>query len=320
VFHASGRIIADNVYGTLEEDAWRRDFTVNALYYNIADYSIWAFADGLTDLESRQLRLIGDPGRRYTEDPVRMLRAARFAAKLDFDLHPDSVAPIPAMASLLDDVPSARLFDEFLKMFQSGHALACYRHLRKFGLFNQLFPETNCWLDDPAYAADALMIERALENTDRRIAEGKPVTPMFLFGVFLWRIVRLRAEQIHAEAGDVSEIQALIEATAEISTRQAQRIALPRRFGFPMRDMLQLQPRFDNRRGRRAMNLLSHRRFRAAYDLMLLRASIGEVDQEVADFWTDIQEQSEEEQRVRFGLTGRRRRPAKRRRRPSSPD
>jgi len=164
------------------------------------------------------------------------------------------------------------------------------------------------------------MIERALENTDRRIAEGKPVTPMFLFGVFLWRIVRLRAEQIHAEAGDVSEIQALIEATAEISTRQAQRIALPRRFGFPMRDMLQLQPRFDNRRGRRAMNLLGHRRFRAAYDLMLLRASIGEVDQEVADFWTDIQEQSEEEQRVRFGLTGRRRRPAKRRRRPSSPD
>jgi poly(A) polymerase len=320
VFHASGRIIADNVYGTLEEDAWRRDFTVNALYYNIADYSILAFADGLTDLESRQLRLIGDPGRRYTEDPVRMLRAARFAAKLDFDLHPDAVAPIPAMAPLLDDVPSARLFDEFLKMFQSGYALACYRHLRKFGLFRQLFPDTDCWLDDPAHTADALMIERALENTDRRIAAGKSVTPMFLFGVFLWRAVRMRAEQIHAETGDLSEMEALIEATAEISTRQAQRIALPRRFGFPMRDMLQLQPRFENRRGRRAMNLLGHRRFRAAYDLMLLRASIGEVDQEVADFWTDIQEQSEDEQRIRFGLTGRRRRPAKRRRRTGSPD
>jgi len=320
VFHASGRIIADNVYGTIEEDAWRRDFTVNALYYNIADYSIWVFADGLADLESRQLRLIGDPGRRYTEDPVRMLRAARFAAKLNFDLHPDAVVPIPAMASLLDDVPSARLFDEFLKMFQSGHALSSYLQLRKLGLFRQLFPDTDCWLDDPEYAADALMIERALENTDRRIAAGKTVTPMFLFGVFLWRAVRLRAEQIRAEADDHSEMQALIAATAEISTRQAQRIALPRRFGFPMRDMLQLQPRFDNRRGRRAMNLLSHRRFRAAYDLMLLRASIGEVDQEVADFWTDIQEQPVDEQRSRFGLTGGRRRPAKRRRRPSSPD
>jgi poly(A) polymerase len=320
VFHASGRIIADNVYGTIEEDAWRRDFTVNALYYNIADYSIWVFADGLADLESRQLKLIGDPGRRYTEDPVRMLRAARFAAKLNFDLHPDAVVPIPAMASLLDDVPSARLFDEFLKMFQSGHALSSYRQLRKLGLFRQLFPDTDCWLDDPESAADALMIERALENTDRRIAAGKTVTPMFLFGVFLWRAVRLRAEQIRAEADDHSEMQALIAATAEISTRQAQRIALPRRFGFPMRDMLQLQPRFDSRRGRRAMNLLSHRRFRAAYDLMLLRASIGEVDQEVADFWTDIQEQPVDEQRSRFGLTGGRRRPAKRRRRPSSPD
>jgi poly(A) polymerase len=320
VFHASGRIIADNVYGTIEEDAWRRDFTINALYYNIADFSIWAFADGMADLQSRQLRLIGDPGTRYTEDPVRMLRAARFAAKLGFDLHAEAVAPIPSMASLLDDVPSARLFDEFLKMFQSGHALSCYRHLRQFGLFRQLFPDTDHWLDDPAFAADALMIERALENTDRRIDAGKPVTPMFLFGVFLWRSVRLRAEQLHAEEEDISEMQALIEATNEISTRQAQRIALPRRFGFPMRDMLQLQPRFENQRGRRAMNLLSHRRFRAAYDLMLLRASVGEVDQEVADFWTEIQEQSEAEQRSRFGLKGRRRRPAKRRRRADSPD
>lgn len=315
VFNTSGRIISDNVYGTIEEDAWRRDFTINALYYNIADYSIWAFADGLADLESGQLRLIDDPRTRYTEDPVRMLRAARFAAKLEFDIHPDAAAPIRGMAALLDDVPPARLFDEFLKMFQSGHALPCYRHLRELGLFRQLFPDTDCWLDDPAHAADARLIELALENTDRRIAENKPVTPMFLFGVFLWRAVRVRAEQIVTESGDVSEMQALIAATAEISTRQAQRIALPRRFGFPMREMLQLQPRFDTRSGRRAMNLLSHRRFRAAYDLMLLRVLIGEVEQEVADFWTEIQEQSAEEQRSSFGLSGRRRRPAKRRRR-----
>jgi poly(A) polymerase len=314
VFHASGRIIADNVYGTIEEDAWRRDFTINALYYNIADYSIWAFADGLTDLKSRQLRLIGDPARRYTEDPVRMLRAARFAAKLGFTLHPDSAAPIPEMASLLDDVPPARLFDEFLKMFQSGHALQSYRCLRELGLFHHLFPDTGYWLDDPENNADAQLIEQALENTDKRIAEDKSVTPMFLFGAFLWRAVRERTEQIKNESADFSAMEALIEATVEISMRQAQRIALPRRFGFPMREMLQLQPRFDTRRGRRAMNLLSHRRFRAAYDLMLLRVSVGEVDQEVADFWTNIQEQSAEEQRDTLGLSGRRRRSAKKRR------
>ncbi len=318
VFHESGRIIADNVYGTVEEDAWRRDFTVNALYYNIADFSIWAFAGGLDDLRARRLRLIGDPETRYTEDPVRMLRAARFAAKLDFDIHPDAAAPISAMAGLLDDVPPARLFDEFLKMFQFGHASASYRHLRRLGLFRHLFPDTDRWLDDPAGADNALMIERALENTDQRVAAGQPVTPMFLFGVFLWRAVQARAAEIRAERDDQSEAQAMIVATAEIGTRQAQRIALPRRFGFPMREMLQLQPRFENRTGRRAMNLLSHRRFRAAYDLMLLRASVGEVDQETADFWTAVQEQSAEEQRQSFGAAGRRRRPARRRRRSGS--
>lgn len=318
VFHESGRIIADNVYGTIEEDAWRRDFTVNALYYNIADFSIWAFAGGLDDLRARRLRLIGDPETRYTEDPVRMLRAARFAAKLEFDIHPDSAAPIPGMAALLDDVPPARLFDEFLKMFQSGHALASYRHLRRLGLFRHLFPDTDRWLDDPDCADNALMIERALENTDRRVAAGQPVTPMFLFGVFLWRAVQARAAEIRAETDDQSVAQAMIVATAEIGTRQAQRIALPRRFGFPMREMLQLQPRFENRQGRRAMNLLAHRRFRAAYDLMLLRASVGEVEQEIADFWTAVQEQSADEQRQSFGATGRRRRPARRRRRSGS--
>lgn len=319
VFHESGRIIADNVYGTIEEDARRRDFTVNALYYNIADYSIWAFADGMADLQSRQLRLIGDPVRRYTEDPVRMLRAARFAAKLDFELHPDAVAPVPGMASLLDDVPSARLFDEFLKLFQSGHALSSFRRLRELGLFCHLFPDTDRGLDDSEYAADALLIEHALENTDVRIAADQTVTPMFLFGVFLWRPVRLRARQIHSQAGDVSEMEALVMAIEEISTRQAKRIALPRRFGFPMRDMLQLQPRFEAHRGRRAMNLLKHRRFRAAYDLMMLRASVGEIDQETANFWTDVQEQSVEEQRSSFKIGGRKRRSAKRRRRPNSP-
>ncbi|MDH3510151.1 MAG: polynucleotide adenylyltransferase PcnB [Gammaproteobacteria bacterium] len=311
VFHASGRIISDNVYGTIEEDAWRRDFTVNALYYNIADNSIWAFADGLTDLRARQLRLIGDPERRYREDPVRMLRAARFAAKLGFDVHPDTAAPIPAMAALIDDVPSARLFDEFLKMFQTGHALASYRQLRKLGLFSHLFPATQQWLGADAGAGSSAneMIERALENTDQRVVERKPITPMFLFGVFLWLPVEARAAELMASGNGYSEAQALIAASSEVSSRQAQRIALPRRFGFPMQEMLQLQPRFLKKKGRRAMNLLSHRRFRAAYDLMLLRASVGEIGADVADFWTNVQTLSASARRGEFGLKGRGHRP-----------
>jgi len=307
VFHASGRILSDNVYGTIEEDAWRRDFTINALYYNIADNSIWAFADGLTDLRDRQLRLIGEPERRYREDPVRMLRAARFAAKLDFEVHPDTAAPIAAMASLIDGVPAARLFDEFLKMFQSGHALASYRNLRKLGLFSHLFPVTQSWLGEDAAEGSSAndMIERALENTDQRIVERKPITPMFLFGVFLWLPVQSRAAELMAGGNGYSEAEALMAATSDVSSRQAQRIALPRRFGFPMQEMLQLQPRFLKKKGRRAMNLLRHRRFRAAYDLMLLRASVGEVAAEVADFWTDVQNMSASAQRGMFGLKGR---------------
>ena len=307
VFHASGRIISDNVYGTLEEDAWRRDFTINALYYNIADYSIWAFADGLTDLRARQLRLIGDPERRYREDPVRMLRAARFAAKLDLAVHENTAAPVPEMARLIDDVPPARLFDEFLKMFQSGHALASYRLLRQLVLFGHLFPATHQWLgDEPAGGGPASeMIERALENTDQRVVQGKPITPMFLFAVFLWRPVQSRAAELMAGANGYSEGQALMAATSELSSRQAKRIALPRRFGFPMQEMLQLQPRFLKKHGRKAWDFLGHRRFRAAYDLMLLRASVGEVAYDVADFWTNVQDMSISAQRRAFGLKGR---------------
>ncbi len=315
VVHESGRILADNVYGSIEDDAWRRDFTVNALYYNIADFSVWAFAHGMEDLKRRQLRLIGDPARRYREDPVRMLRAARFAAKLGFEVHPDAAAPIPDMAQLIDGVPPARLFDEFLKIFQTGHALGSYRQLRQLGLFEHLFPVTAARLDGPEGDRDERLIELALENTDQRVAQRKPVTPMFVFGVFLWPSVAARAAELREQPEALSEGQALIAAAAEISTLQAQRIMLPRRFSYPMREMQQLQPRFLKRRGRRAMNLLSHRRFRAAYDLMLLRAAVGEVEQEVADFWTEVQQLPEQERQKMFGVTGGRRRPIRRNRR-----
>lgn len=310
----TGRIISDNVYGTIEEDAWRRDFTVNALYYNIADYSIWAFAGGLDDLNAKRLRLIGDPDRRYREDPVRMLRAARFAAKLQFDVDEEAAAAIAALAGLIDDVPPARLFDEFLKMFQSGYALASFQRLRALGLFGHLFPDTERVLRSDGHFNDLKLIEHALGNTDQRVVDGKPITPMFLFAVFLWRSIQDRANELTEGDDGFSEAQALIAATSEVSARQAHRIALPRRFGLPMREMVLLQPRFLKKRGRRAANLIGHPRFRAAYDLMLLRASIGEVPADIAEFWTEVQTLSAEDQRKSFGVNSRRRQTARRRR------
>lgn len=315
----TGRIISDNLYGTIEEDAWRRDFTVNALYYNIADFSIWAFAGGLDDLNARRLRLIGDAQRRYREDPVRMLRAARFAAKLQFDVDEDAADPIAALAELIDGVPPARLFDEFLKMFQSGYAAASFAHLRALGLFGHLFPDTEQTLLSDSEFDDLELIERALSNTDQRVVDGKSITPMFLFGVFLWRPIQSRAKELQASTDGYSEAQALIAATSEVSSRQAQCIALPRRFGLPMREMVLLQPRFLQKRGRRAVSLLGHPRFRAAYDLMLLRASIGEVPADIADFWTEVQTLSAGKQRDVFGISSHRRSTPRRRRPEAAP-
>ncbi|MCK6370971.1 MAG: polynucleotide adenylyltransferase PcnB [Gammaproteobacteria bacterium] len=296
----SGRLLRDNVYGALEEDVWRRDFTANALYYNIADFSVWDFTGGFADLQAQRLRLIGDPELRYREDPVRMLRAARFAAKLGFTVDPDTAAPIGQLAHLIDGVPAARLFDEFLKLFQAGHALASYRELRRFGLFEHLFPATARWLG-PGDDARGRFLEAALANTDARVADGRPVTPMFLFGVFLWGPVGDRAVQLAAEG--MSDYQALSVAAAELTREQTDRIAVPKRFSIPMREMLQLQSRFDKTSGGRALAFLHSERFRAAYDLLLLRAAVGNADPELARWWTAIQSMSPEEQGRELGLT-----------------
>lgn len=304
ILDATGRIIKDNSFGSIEEDAWRRDFTINALYYNIADYSIWDFVDGMRDIEARSIRLIGDPETRYREDPVRMIRAVRLAAKLDLGIHPEAAAPMARLGALIDGVPPARLFDEFLKVFETGHALAGYRRLREHGLFEHLFPATADWLAGggaggrPDDRRNRFM-ERALASTDRRIADGLPVTPMFLFGVFLWGPVQERATALR-RAGNISEVQSLIDAGLEITIEQIERITLPRRFSVPMREMLQLQPRFNRRQGRRAGVLLQHRRFRAAYDLLVLRTELGDVPLELAEWWTRIQTLTPEEQHKAF--------------------
>jgi poly(A) polymerase len=311
-----GRILRDNVYGNIEEDVWRRDFTCNALYYNIADFSIWDYVGGAADIRDRRLVLIGDPHKRLREDPVRMLRAIRFAAKLDFTIDASVADAIAERRGLLSNVPPARLFDEFLKMFQLGHAARTFALLREHRLFEQLFPETAEQLDrDQDFLRFVL---KALASTDLRVAKDLAVTPMFLLGVFLWAPVRRFAEELQAEQ-QMSEVESLAIAAQEIAAIQLPRISIPRRFTGPMRDMLALQPRFSVKRGRRALKFLEHRRFRAAYDFMMLRAATGEVDAETAAFWTEVQNQQADERLKTFDLAGsgtRKRRKPRRRRPP----
>ncbi len=310
-----GRILRDNVYGTIDEDVWRRDFTCNALYYNIADFSIWDYTDGLKDIERRRLVLIGDPEKRLREDPVRMLRAVRFAGKLDFKIDKSIEDVMPGLVDLLSNVPAARLFDEFLKLFQAGFAEKTFLLLRKYDLFGQLFPETNAELDQSK--PFERFVRAAMANTDKRVNSDQSVTPMFLIGVILWEPIRLLAEKIRSQE-KMSDSHAIATAAYEISSMQQQRIAIPRRFTAPMREMLALQPRFTQMRGRRAMSLLEHRRFRAAYDFMMLRAEVGGVGKEVASFWTDVQQQDANERLNTFGVDGgpqgkkRKRRPRRR--------
>ncbi len=287
---ANGMVLDDNRYGTIEEDALRRDFTVNALYYNIADFSVVDYSTGMEDLRAGLLRLLGDPETRYREDPVRMLRAVRFAAKLGFNIEPATEEPIARLGHLLAEVPPARLFEEVLKLFVSGHAVASFEKMRHYGLFAWLFPQTDEALSHEEHEFPLTLLLRGLENTDRRLAEGKPVTPAFLFAVLLWEPLRRRAERLEREEG-LPPYPAIQQAATEVVARQVQRVAVPRRFTTPMREIWSLQPRFRNTRGKRPARLLAHPRFRAAYDFLLLRAEAGEADPELAAWWTRYQEQ-----------------------------
>lgn len=316
-----GMLVRDNVYGSHEEDALRRDFTVNALYYNIEDFSITDFAGGLTDLESGTLRLLGDPEQRYREDPVRMLRAARFAAKLGFNINPACEDPLFELGHLLEAVPAARLFDELLKLFLSGTAVHAFEKLRHYDLFKWLFPETDEALSYEEHEFPITFVLRGLKNTDTRVREDKPVTPAFLFAVLLWEPVRRLAMTLEAEGA--AKIDAMQQASGEVIARQISRVTIPKRFSLPMREIWLLQHRLELRQGKRAHRLLTHPRFRAGYDFLLLRAESGEVDQALADWWTRFQEVDEEERNVMvraLGSGGGRRRKRRRSRSKSSAD
>jgi len=283
----SGRILRDNIYGTVDQDAERRDFRVNALYYDIRDFSVHDFVGGLQDRREGVVQLIGDPEVRYREDPVRMLRAVRFAVKLGFKLHPGTEAPIVRLGPLLADVPAARMFEEILKLFLYGFGEQAFEALRHHGLFAHLFPRTEAALTVEEQGFPRVFIAKALANTDHRVQHDMPVTPAFLFAALLWEPVRQAAMRLEAEGLHPSE--ALRRASFEVVEDQVKRVALPRRFSTPMIEIFQMQPRFAQRQGKRPQRLMTHPRFRAAYDFLVLRAQAGEAETELADWWTQLQ-------------------------------
>jgi poly(A) polymerase len=283
-----GRIIRDNVYGTIEQDVWRRDFTVNALYYDIRDCSVVDYPGGTADLKAGILRPIGDAHVRYREDPVRMLRAVRFAAKLGFKIHPEAEVPIVELGGLLTSIPAARLFDEVLKMFHGGYAHVTFELLRHYGLLDYLFPMTEAALTKEENGFPITFVAKALENTDIRINDDKPVTPAFLYAVLLWEPVRHRVRALMDKG--MSEFEALQLASYKVIAEQITYTSLPKRFSVPMREIWLLQPRFRQRQGKRPLRLLTHPRFRAAYDFLCLRSAAGEDVQDACQWWTDVQQ------------------------------
>ncbi|MCB1615212.1 MAG: polynucleotide adenylyltransferase PcnB [Pseudomonadales bacterium] len=286
--HASqqGLLLRDNVYGTIEEDALRRDFTVNALYYSVDGFTLHDFCNGLEDLEKRILRVIGDPPQRYREDPVRILRAIRLAAKLGFSIHKDSSACFDQLSGLLTEVPAARLFDEVIKLLMSGHAVATSKELNRYSLLPCLFPATAAAVDsNPLYQRQ---LDIAFRNTDERIANGKTVTPYYLFAALLWPALQ---EQLARETkNDIPFFQHLHRAMDEVIQQQLQITAIPRRFSGPMKDIWQLQYRLHRYQGKRAKALAAHPRFRAAYDFLLLREEAGEELEGLGSWWTNYQQ------------------------------
>jgi poly(A) polymerase len=329
----TGRILADNVYGSLEEDARRRDFTANALYYNIADRSILDFSTGMEDLQAGRLRVIGDPEQRYREDPVRMLRAVRFAAKLGFIMDTAAQAPIAACRERLQEVPSARLFEETLKLFLNGNAQTSFEHLRQQGLFAALFPQVDVLLDHAEYSAARTLLQGALGGTDTRVRDGKSVTPAFLFAALLWPALQEQCRLLEQQGKPATV--ALQQAASDVLQECVGRVSVPRRFALPMREIWDLQARFMRRGGRRPHALLAHPRFRAAFDFLSLRSQSGEISATLVEWWEQFQTADHDGRRIlieraRLEETGQeaalgplpatsRRRPRRRRRRGNRP-
>jgi poly(A) polymerase len=278
-----GRLISDNVYGSQAEDALRRDFTINALYFDPTTEEVWDFVGGVPDIRARRLKLIGPPLTRYREDPVRMLRAVRLSAKLALAIEPKTAMPIPKLAELMHNVPPARLFDEMQKLLLSGNAVETVKSLRAHGLHHGLLPLLDVILEQPL---GQRFIDLALADTDARVRDGRGVSPGFLFATLLWHEVL--ATWNAAKARGDRPIPALFTAMDEVLERQAKRIAIPRRFEATIKEIWALQPRFQQRNGQRPFRLLEHPRYRAGWDFLALRCASGELEGELAslaDWW-----------------------------------
>lgn len=310
-------LLRDNVYGTVEEDAQRRDFTINAMYYNIADYSIHDYANGLKDLEDGVIRLMGDPETRYREDPVRMLRAIRFAAKLSMTICPKTAAPIKQLSPLLLDIPAARLFEESLKLLQSGDGLVTYDMLREYNLFQQLFPLLAEYFTDDQDSNTEQMIELVLSSTDRRLNADQRVNSAFVFAAVLWYPLVHKAEQLCEENG-MNYYDAIMEASNIILDKQVKSIAIPRRFTTTIRDIWQLQLRLPRRSGKRAFALYEQQKFRAGFDFLEMRAEIEQGQtKELAQWWTEFQNVDRNQKQKMVQQLGQRRSGSNRRRKPN---
>jgi poly(A) polymerase len=280
-----GRVLRDNVWGSQAEDAARRDFTINALYLDPVADVLLDYHDGVRDMKRRVLRIIGDPEQRFREDPVRMLRVARFVAKLGFDIDLKTRAPIGKLAPLISNVPAARLFDEMLKLLVCGHAMACLHELRREGLHHGLLPLLDVILEQPD---GERFVTTALERTDQRVLAGKPISPGFLFASLLWQPVNARWQRSTADGKP--SVPALAEAIDEVLEQQASQLAIQRRHQSDMRDIWMMQPRFERRTGRTPFSLLEHLRLRAGYDFLLLRCDAGEIPAELGEWWTAFME------------------------------
>ncbi|VXB80212.1 poly(A) polymerase I [Luteimonas sp. 9C] len=285
--HDGGRLLRDNVYGTIEDDAVRRDFTANALYYAIADFSVRDYTGGFEDVQNRVMRLIGDPDTRYREDPVRMLRAVRLAAKLGFAIEPGTAEPIPRLASLLAEAAPARLFEECLKLFLSGHAVASFEGLERYGLLPALFPESAAALASNRSGALRSMVLAGLASTDARVAAGDPVSPAFLFATLLWPAFCRAWMKLQADG--VQPVEAQRRAADRVTLHQVTTVALPRRFSLPMQEIWLLQARFPLRQRKRVTRTLSHPRFRAAFDFLVLRQTASDAHAADVAFWEEAQ-------------------------------
>lgn len=287
-----GMLMQDNVYGTIEEDALRRDFTINALYYDIRDFTVLDYCGGLKDLKQKTLRMIGDPIKRYHEDPVRLLRAVRLAAKLDFKIEEKTDAPIALLAPLLQHVPPARLFDEILKLFHSGKALATFKLLNSYALLEQLFPELAFSLKNSQDPIIESLIVATCQATDNRIYENKHVSPAYLFACFLWHPLQAKVNSLRALGQ--SHVIALHQAAHQIFSTQAKIVAIPRRFTTISQEIWEFQFRMEHRNPKQINRIFEHPRFRAAYDFLLLRAQSGENIKSIADWWKKYYEADEQ--------------------------